>query len=116
MINDIDGLGKPVVVAIHGNHSMDIKPVNLVKSIYGVDSVREWIEKQIAGGSKFKVYDINKTNESLQTEGYLAKVGEKTVGSWDSITDTMVDVNQKFALSDENDIAPEDAANRQKKK
>lgn len=103
MIDDIDGLGKPVVVAIHGGHNMDRRPVNLIKSIYGIDSVSDWVKTQIDGGSRFKVYDINKTNEILQTHGYLAEVGDSSVGSWDKITKTDSNVKQKFAISDEVD-------------
>lgn len=85
-IDDIDGDGKPVIVAIHGGHNMDRKPVNLIKSIYGVDSMSEWVSKQIAGGCKFRVYDIEKANAMLQTEGYLAEVGTESEGFWDTIT------------------------------
>ena len=60
MIDDIDGDGKPVVVAIHGGHTMDRKPVNLIKSIYGIESVKEWVSKQIKGGCNFRIYDIKK--------------------------------------------------------
>lgn len=86
VINDIDGDGKPVVVAIHGGHTMDRKPVNLIKSIYGIDSMKDWVETQINGGSMFRVYDIEKANALLQTQGYLAAVGATSDGFWDSIS------------------------------
>ena len=97
MTTEIDGDGKPVVVAIHGGHNMDRKPVNVIKSIYGVDSVAQWIGQQIDGGSKFRVYDIEKTTAMLQTEGYLAEVGAESDGSWDTITQTNVGVKGENA-------------------
>lgn len=95
MTSDIDGDGKPVVVAIHGGHNMDRKPVNLMKSIYGVESVGEWVADQINSGAKFRIYDVEKTIAMLQTEGYLAEVGADGNGSWDIITSTRPDVNKK---------------------
>ena len=93
VIDDIDGDGKPVVVAIHGGHNMDRNPVNLIKSIYGVDSMKEWVAQQIEGGCKFRVYDIEKANAMLQTEGYLAEVGTQSDGFWDIITEKKTGVN-----------------------
>ena len=92
-INDIDGDGKPVVVAIHGGHMMDREPINKIKSIYGLESVREWVKDQIASGCKFRVYDIEKANAMLQTQGYLAAVGTQSDGFWDIITEINDDVN-----------------------
>lgn len=95
VIKDIDGDGKPVVVAIHGGHNMDRKPVNSIKSIYGIDSLGEWVSQQIDGGCKFRVYDIEKANAMLQTEGYLAEVGTQSDGSWDKITKNKPSVNSE---------------------
>ena len=95
VIDDIDGDGKQVVVAIHGNHNMDRKPVSLIKSIYGIDSMEEWVTKQINGGSKFRVYDIEKANAMLQTHGYLAEVGTQSDGFWDIITPNGPTVNNE---------------------
>lgn len=86
MTSDIDGDGKPVVIAIHGGHNMDRKPINIMKSIYGVDSVKEWVADQINSGAKFRIYDAEKTITMLQTQGYLAAVGADGDGSWDIIT------------------------------
>lgn len=97
MTTEIDGDGKPVVVAIHGGHNMDRMPVNVIKSIYGVDFVAEWVGQQIDGGSKFRIYDIEKTTAMLQTEGYLAEVGAESDGSWDTITQTNVGVKGENA-------------------
>ena len=37
--------------------------------------MNEWVTKQFKGGGKFRVYDIEKANAMLQTQGYLAEVG-----------------------------------------
>ena len=95
-VDDIDGDGKPVVVAIHGGHNMDRKPVNLLKSIYGLNNPKEWIGQQIDGGGKFRIYDKEKATAFLQTHGYLAEVGETSDGSWDIITKIDPGVNNEM--------------------
>ena len=40
VVNDIDGDGKPLAVAIHGGHTMDRNPINIIKSLYGIDSMK----------------------------------------------------------------------------
>lgn len=95
-IDDIDGDGKPVVVAIHGGHTMDRKPINIIKSIYGLDNPGKWIGQQIDGGGKFRIYDKEKATAFLQTEGYLAEVGETSDGSWDIITKIDPGVNNEM--------------------
>lgn len=86
---------------------MDRKPVNAIKSIYGIDSMNVWIEQQIKGGSKFRVYDVKKANALLQTQGYLASVGVESDGYWDSISPYDPSVNTQF--SDRN---PTETSNR----
>lgn len=93
MTKDIDGDGKPLVVAIHGGHTMDRLPINRIASIYGVDDMADWVGKQIKGGCKFRVYDIGKANAMLQTHGYLAAVGTQSDGFWDIITEKKTGVN-----------------------
>jgi len=93
MTKDIDGDGKPLVVAIHGGRTMDRLPINRIASIYGVDDMADWVGKQIKGGCKFRVYDIGKANAMLQTHGYLAAVGTQSDGFWDIITEKKTGVN-----------------------
>ena len=52
---------------------------------------------QIDGGSKFRVYDIEKANALLQTEGYLAEVGAESDGFWDIVTEINPLVNNDSA-------------------
>ena len=88
MIKEIDKSGYPIVVAITGNGHMDRRSVNQIVSIYGVGETKtlsEWLEDQISAGKKFHVYDIKKANTILQTEGYLAEVGEQDADFGDII-------------------------------
>lgn len=73
---DIDGDGKQLLVGIHANETMDRKPVNAIKSVYGLDHPAEWIRNQIAEGKTFTLFDEKGANAFLQTYGYSASVGD----------------------------------------
>jgi len=74
VIDDIDAIGRKVLVGIHKNSDMDRRPVNTIESIYGLDHPAEWIANQIESGKQFVLYDENRANAYLQTYGYLASV------------------------------------------
>ena len=73
---DIDGDGKPLLVAVHANETMDRQPVNAIKSVYGLDHPAEWIGNQITEGKTFTLFDKKRANAFLQTYGYSASVGD----------------------------------------
>lgn len=76
IVPDIDGDGKPLLIGIEKGVVMDRKPVNAVRSVYGLDNPEAWIRNQIASGKKFVVYKEKEANSFLQTYGYSASVGE----------------------------------------
>ena len=72
IIDDIDGDGKPILVAIHTNEEMDWEHVNKITSIYGLDSPAEWIKNQIESGKKLVIYNKTQGEKFLQSYSYEA--------------------------------------------
>ena len=76
MTGDIDGDGKPLLVGIERNASMDRTPVNAIRSVYGLDNPGPWLQNQIKAGKELVLLDKEKANAFLQTYGYMASVGD----------------------------------------
>ena len=98
LIDDIDGDGKPVLVAIHADQIMDNEKVNNVKSIYGLDNPVAWIQNQIDSGKHLEVYDEEKANAFLRSYGYQA-LQEDGVRSVTRIADPGANVKQNPSTS-----------------
>ncbi|MBQ1409655.1 MAG: hypothetical protein IIY94_00050, partial [Oscillospiraceae bacterium] len=75
LIDDIDGDGKPVLVAIHTNETMDREHINLITSIYGLEHPKEWLKNQIDAKKKLTVFDKEKSKRFFQSYGYEASEG-----------------------------------------
>lgn len=75
LIDDIDGDGKPVLVAIHTNETMDREHINLITSIYGLEHPKEWLKNQIDAKKKLTVFDKEKSERFFQSYGYEASEG-----------------------------------------
>lgn len=98
LIDDIDGDGKPVLVAIHRGSTMDNNPVNEVKSIYGLDNPSLWIQNQVAAGKQYVAFNEEKANAFLRSYGYLASQ-EDGIRSTGSLTQPMPGVNGENAAT-----------------
>ena len=53
MTDDIDGDGKPLLVGIERNAVMDRKPVNAIRSVYGLDNPGPWLQNQFKSGKEY---------------------------------------------------------------
>ena len=99
MTNDIDGDGKPLLVGIERNVSMDRTPVNAIRSVYGLDNPGPWLRNQIKSGKEFVILNKEKANTFLQTYGaYLASVGDGIRFMDESIAQNGGEVKTKFSL------------------
>lgn len=76
VVPDIDADGKPLLIGIETNVEMDRQKVNVIRSVYGLDNPKAWIQNQIQAGKEIAVYDKKRADSWLQTYGYLASVGD----------------------------------------
>lgn len=99
MTSDIDGDGKPLLVGIERNVSMDRTPVNAIRSVYGLDNPGPWLQNQIKAGKELVLLDREKANAFLQTYGaYSASVGDGIRSMGESVTQNGTEVKTKFSL------------------
>ena len=75
LIDDIDGDGKPVLVAVHTNEVMDREHINLITSIYGLEHPKEWLKNQVDTTKRLTVFDKEKSERFFQSYGYEASEG-----------------------------------------
>ena len=75
LIDDIDGDGKPVLVAVHTNEVMDREHINLITSIYGLEHPKEWLKNQVDATKRLTVFDKEKSERFFQSYGYEASEG-----------------------------------------
>ena len=73
LTKDIDGDGKPLLIAVQNDVELDGERVNRIKSAYGLDTPQAWIANQIAAGKKLRIYDNEKADSFLNGFGYLAE-------------------------------------------
>ena len=76
LVDDIDGDGKPLLVGIEKNVTMDNRTINAIRSAYGLDNPSAWIQNQIDAGKNVVIFDKNKADHFLRSYGYLALQGE----------------------------------------
>lgn len=96
---DIDGDGKPLLVGIERNVSMDRAPVNAIRSVYGLDNPGPWLQNQIKAGKELVLLDREKANAFLQTYGaYSASVGDGIRSMGESVTQNGTEVKTKFSI------------------
>lgn len=98
VVPDVDGDGKPLLIAIDANGVMDRKRVNVITSVYGLDNPTEWLSNQIADKKRYKVYNKEKADSFLQTYGYLALVEDGIDSSNAIIPDSTPKSNPQFYL------------------
>lgn len=99
MTGDIDGDGKPLLVGIERNVSMDRTPVNAIRSVYGLDNPGPWLQNQIKAGKELVLLDKEKANAFLQTYGaYSASVGDGIRSTGESVTQNGTEVKTKFSI------------------
>lgn len=102
MTGDIDGDGKPLLVGIERNVSMDRTPVNAIRSVYGLDNPGPWLQNQIKAGKELVLLDKEKANAFLQTYGaYSASVGDGIRSMDESVTQNGTEVKTKFSLKED---------------
>lgn len=104
IVPDVDGNGKPLLIAVEGDIQMDRQPVNAIKSMYGLDNPKEWLENQIKSRKHFVLYNEKRSNAFLQTYGYMATVGEGIKPSSEIISqpNEFVNASEKVSLSERN--------------
>lgn len=102
MTGDIDGDGKPLLVGIERNVSMDRAPVNAIRSVYGLDNPGPWLQNQIKAGKELVLLDKEKANAFLQTYGaYSASVGDGIRSTGESVTQNGAEVKTKFSIKED---------------
>ena len=122
MTGDIDGDGKPLLVGIERNVSMDRTPVNAIRSVYGLDNPGPWLQNQIKAGKELVLLDKEKANAFLQTYGaYSASVGDGIRSTGESVTQNGAEVKTKFSIKEDGrprneDVEESFSAFEQKKK
>lgn len=89
---------KQLLVAIEADVMMDREPVNVIRSVYGLDNPQEWLQNQMEEGKNFVMYNEKGANSFLQTYGYSASVGEGIKPLGDSIHTGGSVVKEKFSL------------------
>ena len=72
LTGDIDGDGKPLIVAIQSGVQMDADKVNAIRSAYGLDNPGSWLKNQIEAGKTFSLLDEKRANTFLYPYGYSA--------------------------------------------
>ena len=99
LTGDIDGDGKPLLVGIERNVSMDRAPVNAIRSVYGLNNPGPWLQNQIKAGKEFVLLDKEKANAFLQTYGaYSASVGDGIRSTGESVPQNGAKVNSLDAM------------------
>lgn len=99
LTGDIDGDGKPLLVGIERNVSMDRAPVNAIRSVYGLNNPGPWLQNQIKAGKEFVLLDKEKANAFLQTYGaYSASVGDGIRSTGESVPQNGAEVNSLDAM------------------
>lgn len=67
MTGDIDGDGKPLLVGIERNAVMDRKPVNAIRSVYGLDNPGPWLQNQFKSGKEYIPLNKQRADASRPT-------------------------------------------------
>ena len=105
LTKDIDGDGKPLLVAISKNVDLDGETVNRIKSAYGLDNPQAWIKNQLSEGKELRIFDNKKADSFLDEFGYLAerpknyRLGDIVTGIHEKVkSPAQQSVNKKFSM------------------
>ena len=98
LTSDIDGDGKPLLVAIQKNVQMDADKVNAIRSVYGLDHPAAWLQNQIDGGKTFYLLDEQRANTTLYPYGYMASRKDGIRSLDGTVTQESGDVKKRFSL------------------
>lgn len=108
MTDDIDGDGKPLLVGIERNAVMDRKPVNAIRSVYGLDNPGPWLQNQFKSGKEYIPLNKQRADAFFQTYGaYSASVGDGIRSMDSTVTQKEPESNGKFSVSSR-DMVPEE--------
>lgn len=117
LTKDIDGDGKPLLVAIMKNVDLDGEAVNRIKSAYGLDNPQAWIGNQIREGKGLRIFDNKKANSFLDEFGYKAerpedyRLGDIVTGVHEKVKPMSPSPTNRYAVDDD-----QAAAEKKKKK
>lgn len=107
LTKDIDGDGKPLLVAISKNVDLDGETVNRIKSAYGLDNPQAWIKNQLSEGKELRIFDNKKADSFLDEFGYLAerpknyRLGDIVTGIHEKVkSPSQQSVNKQFSVSE----------------
>ena len=105
MTSDIDGDGKPLLIAIQKNVQMDAERVNAVRSAYGLDNPKEWLKNQLNSGKEFVLLDEERANAILYPYGYLASRKDGIRSMDGTVSQTAENSKRKFSSSEDGDLS-----------
>lgn len=103
LVDDIDGDGKPLLVGIEKNVTMDNRKVNAIRSTYGLDNPAAWIQNQIDAGKEIIIYDERKADSFLRSYGYKALQGENNQLTLRMVSQPGDTVKEKLLSDRDND-------------
>lgn len=102
MTGDIDGDGKPLLVGVERNAVMDRKPVNAIRSVYGLDNPGPWLQNQFKSGKEYIPLNKQRADAFLQTYGaYSASVGDGIRSLDGTVTQNEPESKGKFSLKED---------------
>ena len=93
VVDDYDGDGNKLLIAIHENKISGHDNVDAIKSIYGIQNPAEWLNNQIKSGATFTSFDEKRANTFLHSYGYSASLKEGIHSTEDNVTQQAENVN-----------------------
>ena len=93
VVDDYDGDGNKLLIAIHENKISGHDNVDAIKSIYGIQNPAEWLNNQIKSGATFTLFDEKRANTFLHSYGYSASLKEGIHSTEDNVTQQAENVN-----------------------
>ena len=93
VVDDYDGDGNKLLIAIHENKISGHDNVDAIKSIYGIRNPAEWLNNQIKSGATFTLFDEKRANTFLHSYGYSASLKEGIHSTEDNVTQQAENVN-----------------------
>lgn len=102
VVNDVDADGKTLLLGFHTGVQLDGETVTRLKSAYGIDNPKEWVENQIKGGKIARVYDIEKADNFLNGIGYKAE-RTRNYQLGDIVSLEKEEVKQRYSASEDSE-------------
>lgn len=93
VVDDYDGDGNKLLIAIHENKISGHDNVDAIKSIYGIQNPAEWLNNQIKSSATFTLFDEKRANTFLHSYGYSASLKEGIHSTEDNVTQQAENVN-----------------------